>query len=294
MQQFVNVTLTGLAQGAIYAAFALALVLIWRSTRIVNFAQGAMAMFTTYLALTVIDSGQSYWVGLVVALVAGLLLGALIERLVIRPVEGGPELNAVIVTLGLFVGIQALAAILFGSTFRSFPAPFDLRGFTVGGFNIAFTPNSIFVIVSVVLVMGALVALFQLTDLGLRMRAAAFSQEVSRLLGVRVGAMLTLGWALAAVVGSLSGLLIAGGGLVFPGYMDAVIVYGFVAAVLGGLESPGGAVVGGLAIGLALSYISGFVPDGSALVPVAALVILVVVLLVRPQGLFARGAARRV
>lgn len=294
MQQFLNVTLSGLAQGAIYAAFALALVLIWRSTRIVNFAQGAMAMFTTYLALTVIESGQSYWVGLAVALVAGLLLGALVERLVIRPVEGGPELNAVIVTLGLFVGIQALAAILFGSTFRSFPAPFDLRGFTVGGLNIAFTPNSVFVIASVVVVMAALVALFRFTDLGLRMRAAAFGQEVSRLLGVRVGTMLTLGWALAAVVGSLSGLLIAGGGLVFPGYMDAVIVYGFVAAVLGGLDSPGGAVVGGLAIGLALSYVSGFVPGGSALVPVAALAILVVVLLVRPQGLFARAAARRV
>lgn len=294
MQQFLNVTLSGLAQGAIYAAFALALVLIWRSTRIVNFAQGAMATFTTYLALSVIDSGQSYWLGLTVALVGGLVLGAVIERLVIRPVEGGPELNAVIVTLGLFVGLQALAAILFGSTFRSFPAPFDLRGFTVGGLNIAFTPNSIFVIVAVAVVMAVLVALFRFTDLGLQMRAAAFSQEVSRLLGVRVGAMLTLGWALAAVVGSLSGLLIAGGGLVYPAYMDAVIVYGFVAAVLGGLDSPGGAVVGGLTIGLALSYVSGFIPEGSALVPVAALLILVVVLLVRPQGLFARAAARRV
>lgn len=294
MQQFLNVTLTGLAQGAIYAAFALALVLIWRSTRIVNFAQGAMAMFTTYLALTVIEAGQSYWVGLLVALVGGLVLGAVVERVVIRPVEGGPELNAVIVTLGLFVALQALAAILFGSTFRSFPAPFDLRGFTVGGVNIAFTPNSIFVIGAVVVVMLALVALFRFTDVGLRMRAAAFSQEVSRLLGIPVGRMLTLGWALAAVVGSLSGLLIAGGSLVFPAYMDVVIVYGFVAAVLGGLDSPGGAVVGGLAIGLLLSYVSGFVPGGSALVPVAALAILVVVLLVRPQGLFARTAARRV
>jgi branched-chain amino acid transport system permease protein len=292
MQQFLNVTLTGLGQGAVYAAFALALVLIWRSTRIVNFAQGAMAMFTTYLALVVIESGQSYWVGLAVALVAGLVLGAAIERLVIRPVEGGPELNAVIVTLGLFVALQALAAILFGSTFQSFPAPFDLRGFTVGGVNIAFTANSIYTIVAVVVVMLALVALFRFTDLGLKMRAAAFSQEVSRLLGVRVGRMLTLGWALAAVVGSLSGLLIAGGSLVFPGYMDSIIVYGFVAAVLGGLDSPGGAVVGGLTIGLLLSYVSGYV--GSELVALAALAILVAVLLVRPQGLFARTAARRV
>jgi branched-chain amino acid transport system permease protein len=124
------------------------------------------------------------------------------------------------------------------------------------------------------------------------MRAAAFNQEVSRLLGVRVGRMLTLGWALAAGVGSLSGLLIAGGSLVFPAYMDAVIVYGFVAAVLGGLDSPAGAVVGGLTIGLLLSYVSGYL--GSELVALAALVILVAVLLVRPQGLFARTAARRV
>ncbi|MBW0105547.1 branched-chain amino acid ABC transporter permease, partial [Pseudonocardia sp. KRD291] len=191
-----------------------------------------------------------------------------------------------------FVAIQALAAILFGATFRSFPAPFDLTGFTVGGVNIAFTPFSIFVIGSVLVVMLALVALFRFTDVGLRMRAAAFDQEVSRLLGVPVGRLLTLGWALAAVVGSLAGLLIAGGSLVYPAYMDSVIVYGFVAAVLGGLDSPGGAVVGGLVIGLALSYVSGYL--GSELVALAALAILIAVLLARPQGLFARAAARRV
>jgi branched-chain amino acid transport system permease protein len=140
--------------------------------------------------------------------------------------------------------------------------------------------------------MLALVALFRFTDLGLRMRASAFSQEVSRLLGVPVGRMLTLGWALAALVGSLAGVLIAGGSLVSPNYMDAVVVYGFVAAVLGGLESPGGAVVGGLSIGLLLSYVSGYL--GSELVAMASLVILVAVLLVRPQGLFAKAAARRV
>src|SRR4051812_24599172 len=175
-----------------------------------------MAAATAFIALALIHSGQSYWLGFAVALVAGFVLGAVVERVVIRPVEGGPELNAVIVTLGLFVALQALAAILFGSTFQSFPAPFDLRGFTVGGVNIAFTPNSIYIIVAVVVVMLGLVALFRFTDLGLKMRAAAFNQEVSRLLGVRVGRMLTLGWALAAGVGSLSGLLIAGGSLVFP------------------------------------------------------------------------------
>ncbi|MEU3269830.1 branched-chain amino acid ABC transporter permease [Saccharomonospora sp. NPDC006951] len=292
MQQFLNITLGGLSQGAIYAAFALALVLIWRATRIINFAQGAMAMFTTYLALAVIESGQSYWAGFAVALAGGLVLGAIVERVIMRRVEGGPELNAVIVTLGLFVGLQALAAIIFGAAFQSFPAPFGLRGFTFGELTVAFTPFSVFIVGSVLVVMLALVALFRFTDLGLRMRASAFSQEVSRLLGVRVGRMLTIGWALAAVVGSLAGLLIAGGNLVHPAYMDAVIVYGFVAAVLGGLDSPAGAVAGGLIIGLALSYVSGYL--GSELVTLAALAILVAVLLIRPKGLFSRVAERRV
>ena len=293
MQQFVNVTLNGLIQGMIYAAFALALVLIWRSTRIVNFAQGAMAAATSFIALALVQAGQSYWVALVVALVSGFLLGAVVERVVIRPVEGGPELNAVIVALGLFVAIEAGIAIVAGSSFQSFPAPFGLEGFRVGGTTIALTPNSLYVVGSVLVVMFLLIALFRFTRVGLAMRASAFGQEVARLLGVKVGRMLTLGWALAAVVGSLAGLLIAGGGLVHPAYMDSLIVFGFVAAVLGGLDSPIGAVIGGLLLGLLLSYVSGYVPRGSGLVPLAALVILMVVLLVRPGGLFYSARTRR-
>jgi branched-chain amino acid transport system permease protein len=293
VQQFVNITLSGLVEGMIYAAFALALVLIWRSTRIVNFAQGSMAAATAFIALALIDAGQSYWVALIVALISGFIIGAVVERLIIRPVEGGPELNAVIVTLGLFVAIQALIAIIFGSSFQSFPTPFGVRGFQVGDTTIALTPTSIYIIVAVLIVMALLVGLFRFTRVGLAMRASAFGQEVARLLGVRVGRMLTLGWALAAVVGSLSGLLIAGGEFVYPAYMDSLIVFGFVAAVLGGLDSPIGAIVGGLLLGLALSYVSGYVERGSALVNVAALVILMVVLLVRPGGLFASTVARR-
>src|SRR3954451_17548934 len=277
----------------VFAAFALALVLIWRSTRIVNFAQGSMAMATTFVALALIQHGWNYWAAFAVALVSGFVLGAVVERVVVRRVEGGPELNAVIVTLGLFVAIQALVAIVAGSSFQSFPAPFGLRGFTIGDNTIALTPNRVFVIVAVLVTMGLLVALFRFTRVGLAMRAAAFGQEVARLLGVRVGRMLTLGWALAAVVGSLAGLLIAGGSFVYPAYMDSLIVFGFVAAVLGGLDSPIGAVVGGLLLGLLLSYVSGYVPRGSALVNVAALVILMVVLLVRPGGLFSSTVARR-
>jgi branched-chain amino acid transport system permease protein len=293
VQYFVNVTLTGLTEGMVYAAFALALVLIWRSTRIVNFAQGSMAAATTFIALALIQAGQSYWVALIVALISGFVLGAVIERIVIRPVEGGPELNAVIVALGLFVALQAGIAIIFGSSFQSFPTPFGLEGFRFGDSRIALTPTSLYVIGSVLVVMALLVGLFRFTRVGLAMRAAAFGQEVARLLGVRVGRMLTLGWALAAVVGSLAGLLIAGGEFVYPAYMDSLIVFGFVAAVLGGLDSPVGAIVGGLILGLALSYVSGYVERGSSLVNVTALVILMVVLLVRPGGLFASSTARR-
>ncbi|NEM06003.1 ABC transporter permease subunit [Geodermatophilus normandii] len=292
MQQFVNLTLGGVIIGAVYAAFALALVLIWRSTRIVNFAQGAMAALTTFIALSLIEGGQSYWVGLAVALVAGLVIGAVVERVVIRPVEGGPELNAVIVTLGLFIAIQALISVLFGVNQRAFVAPFSTIGFKAGDFTLALSPNTLFTLAAVLVVMVGLIALFRFTRVGLAMRASAFGQEVARLLGVRVGRMLTLGWALAAVVGSLAGMLIAAEvTFVAPTFMDSLIVFGFVAAVLGGLDSPIGAVVGGLLLGLALSYVRGYLDD--TLVGLAALVILVVVLLVRPGGLFSTTQTRR-
>lgn len=292
MQQLVNTALTGLTLGMVYAAFALALVLIWRSTRIVNFAQAPMAMCTTFIALVIIDAGYSYWLGFGAALVSGLVLGAVLERVVIRPVEGKSEINAVILTLGLFIVLHALAAVVFGNRYRSFPAPFGLAGIEAGGMTIALNGFGIFTIVSVLVVMGLLLALFRFTDLGLKMRAAALNQEVARLLGVRVGRMLTLGWALAALVGSLAGLLIAGGSLVHPGYMDSVVVFGFVAAVLGGLDSPVGAVLGGLILGVALSFVSGYV--GSQLVPLSALAILMLVLTLRPGGIFAQAPERRV
>ena len=292
MQQFVNTVLGGLTLGMVYAAFALALVLIWRSTRIVNFAQAPMAMVTTFIALQIIEAGYSYWLAFGAALLAGLVLGGVVERVLIRPVEGKAEINAVILTLGLFIVLHALASVVFGNRYRSFPAAFGIRGLEVGDTTIALTGFDIFTIVAVLAVMGLLVLLFRFTDLGLRMRAAAFNQEVARLLGVRVGRMLTIGWALASLVGSLAGLLIAGGSLVHPGYMDAVVVYGFVAAVLGGLDSPAGAVVGGLLLGLSLSLVSGYV--GSQLVALAALAILMAVLLLRPQGLFSQARERRV
>ncbi len=292
MQQFFDLTLTGVIAGAVYAAFALTLVLIFRATRIINFGQGAQAMFTTYLALELVQRGQSYWLALVVALVSGFLLGAIVERVIVRPVENGPELNPVIVTLGVFIFFVALASILFGNTFESFPAPFGLEGLSAGGVNVALTATDIYRLVAVLIAMALLLVLFQFTSLGLRMRAAAFGQEVARLLGVRVGRMLTLGWALAGLFGSLAGILIASGSLVSPGYMDGAVVFGFVAAVLGGLDSFVGAVVGGAVLGLTQSYVAGYVD--ASLVTLAALAILMTVLLLRPGGLFSSSVTRKV
>ena len=292
MQQFLNFTLNGVTIGFIYAAFALCLVLIFRATRIVNFGQGAQAMFTTYLALEVLQRGGSYWVAPPVALVSGFLLGALVERVIVRPVENGPEINAVIVTLGIFVGLVALASVLFGNTFEGFAAPFSLRGLQVGDTSVAITPNNLFNIAAVLVAMAVLLGIFRYTSLGLQMRASAFGQEVARLLGVRVGRMLTLGWALAGLFGSLAGILIAGGGFISPSYMDGVVVFGFVAAVLGGLDSFVGAVVGGLVLGLTTVYVQGYV--GQELQTLAALAILMTVLLVRPGGLFSSTVARKV
>jgi len=292
LQQLTNTLLGGLTLGMVFAAFALALVLIWRSTRVVNFAQAPMAMLTTYVALTLLDDGLPYPVAMLAALASGLALGAVVEVLLVRRVSHEAEINPVILTLGLFIVLHAVAALVFGNQPRSFPAPFGIRGLTVGGQTIGVTGTDLFAVVAVLVVMGALVALFTLTDLGLRMRAAAFNSEVARMLGVRVGAMLTLGWALAALVGSVSGILIANGSLVSPNYMDSVVVFGFVAAVLGGLESPVGAVVGGLVLGVSVSLVSGYL--SSQLVALAALAILVLVLTLRPGGLFSTPAARRV
>jgi len=292
MTKFIDLTLNGISTGAIYAAVALALVLIWRSTRIVNFAQGAMLMITTFIASAVLNSGGSYVLGFVVALASGFALGAVVERVVVRPVEKAPQLNAVILTLGLYTLLVAVAGMIWGNAPRSFPAAFSLHGYTVGGTTLLFTPNDTFIVLVVIFVAVLLAVLFRRTTLGLRMRASAFAPEVARLLGVRVGRMLTLGWALAATVGALAGVLVAPSVFLGPNSFDPILIIGFVAAVLGGLDSPPGAVIGGIVIGLALSYVSGY--EGAALVPLAALVILVLVLMIRPTGLFAATRERRV
>jgi branched-chain amino acid transport system permease protein len=292
MTRFIDLTLNGISTGAVYAAVALALVMIWRATRIVNFAQGAMLMFTTFIASSVISASGSYWLGFAVALVSGLALGAFVERMVIRRVEGGPPLNAVIVALGLLVLLEAIAGMIWGNTPRSFPPAFSIQGYDIGGTRVLFAPNDTFTVLVVIGVAVALAALFRGTVVGLKMRASAFRPEIARMLGVRVGRMLTLGWALAALVGSLAGVLVAPSVFVGPNQFDPILIFGFTAAVLGGLDSPVGATVGGVVLGLVLSYVSGY--EGSSLVTLAALVVLIAVLMVRPAGLFSSTRERRV
>ncbi len=292
MTRFIDLTLNGISTGTVYAAVALALVIIWRATRIVNFAQGGMLMITTFIASSVIGSSGSYWLGFAVALVCGLALGALLERVLMRHVEGAPPLNAVIVALGLLILLEAAAGMIWGNTPRSFPPAFSILGYDIGGTRVLFSPNDTFIVLVVVATALALAALFQRTTIGLKMRASAFAPEVARMLGVRVGHMFTLGWALAALVGSLAGLLVAPSVFVGPNQFDPILIFGFTAAVLGGLDSPVGAAVGGIILGLALSYVSGY--EGSSLVTLAALVILLAVLMIRPGGLFASTRERRV
>ena len=292
MREFVQFTLGGIGFGMVYAAIALSLVLIWRGTRILNYAQGAMAMLTAYIAFTVIGHTGSYWAGFAAALAAGLVLGAVIERTVIRPVESKPPLNAVVVTIGLLVFLEGLAGIIYGGQYRSFPAAFSITGLRAGPVPLGISLNDVFVAGAVLAAAAGLAAAFRYTSTGLRLRATAFNAYAARLLGVRVGRMLTLGWALAGLIGALAGVLVSPATFLYPASMDSIFVLGFTAAVIGGLDSPAGAVAGGLILGVALNYVGGYL--GSNLVPIFGLAALIVILMIRPSGLFSPSTGRQV
>lgn len=291
MDRLVFLLGTGLARGTVFALFALALVLIWRATRIVNFAAGAMAVVGVYVGVAVTGLTGSYWWGLVATVVAGGLVGLVVERGLLRFASDRSPLSGVILAIGLVIVLQSLLGIAFGQQYEPVPAPFSDRPLRVGGVPLL-SPYDVFVVVVALGLMAALRLLFVRTTLGLQLRAAAFEPEVSRLLGVRVARMRTVGWVLAAAAASLAAMLAVPGELgLNPHAADLLFVYAFTVAVVGGLDSPGGALLGGITVGVVMSLVTGYL--GATLAPVAVLALLVVVLLVRPSGLFAQAEARR-
>ncbi|HTR33809.1 MAG TPA: branched-chain amino acid ABC transporter permease [Gaiellaceae bacterium] len=293
---FAQQTVSGLANGGIYASLAVALVLIYRATEVINFAQGAIATFTTYIAWQLIDWGLSYWPAFVATLAIAFVVGFGLELVAIRPVERrGNQLTVVIAAIGLLILVEGAIGWIWGNNIKFMPAPFPSHIYNVGG--VAFSRQDLGTIAISIASVFVLWLFFQFTKVGLAMRAAAVRPDAARLVGVRVSWMLSLGWGLAAVLGAVAGMMAAASPSVLlqPSMMDGILIYAFAAAVLGGLESAAGAVVGALLIGVTLnllaSYVSWVTPQ--LLLP-AAFVIMLVVLLVKPSGLFGHARVRKV
>ncbi|MCI0547761.1 MAG: branched-chain amino acid ABC transporter permease [Candidatus Rokubacteria bacterium] len=293
MEIFLQQVVSGLATGGIYASLALALVMIYQATEVVNFAQGEMAMFATYIAWTLLSAGVSYWLAFVITLASAFVGGVLIERVVIRPVENKPILTVVIVTLGLLVIANSMAGWIWTYVQKPFVSPFPSRPLVVG--NIVFGGHDFGQIGLTLVVFLCIYLFFRFTPLGLAMRAAAQNPVSSRLCGIRVGWMLALGWGFAAAFGAVAGMMVAPVLTLEPNMMLGIQIYAFAAATLGGFTSPGGAVLGGFIVGVVENLVGTYVSFiGTELKLTVALALIIVVLLVKPSGLFGRTVVKRV
>jgi branched-chain amino acid transport system permease protein len=293
MDAFLQQVVAGLATGGIYASVALALVMIYQATEHVNFAQGEMAMFSTYIAWSLVNAGLPYWVAFVATLAFSFVAGVLVERLIVRPVEDAPVLTVVVVFIGLLVFFNSLAGWIFSYLIKPFPSPFPVTPLKVG--SVVLSMHSIGSIAVTLVVLTLLFLFFRYTSLGLAMRAAAQNPVSSRLVGIRVGWMLALGWGLAGAVGAVAGMMVAPVVFLEPNMMSGILLYAFAAALLGGITSPGGAVVGGFTVGVLENLIGTYVPFvGNELKLTVALVIIIGVLVVRPSGFFGQVIVKRV
>jgi branched-chain amino acid transport system permease protein len=290
MQAFLHQLLSGLANGAIYASVALALVMIFKATHHVNFAQGEMAMFSTYIALTLINAGVPYWLAFVLTLVFSFVTGVAIERTLLRRFHNASPLAAVIVFIGLLISVNGLAGWLFTYTLKQFPSPFPDQAWYG---SIYLSPREVGMIVVTLIVLAIVFVFFRFTRLGLAMRASAENPQSSRLVGIRVGWMLALGWGLASVLGAVAGMMAAPIVFLDPNMMGGVILYGFAAALLGGIDNPWGAPIGGFIVGV-LENVAGAYVVGSHLKLALALFVIVAVLIFKPSGLFGRTVVVRV
>src|SRR5712692_8435985 len=293
MDIFIQQVMSGLATGGIYASLALALVMIYEATEVVNYSQGEMAMFSTYICWSLLQAGLPYWVAFFATLVLAFVGGVLIERVIIRPVENAPILTIVIVCIGLLVILNSVAGWIYTYIQKPFPSPFPGKPIKLG--NLFFGAHDLGALGVTLLVLLFLYVFFRYTTLGLAMRAAAQNPVSSRLCGIRVGWMLALGWGLAALVGAVAGLMIAPIVFLDPTMMSGILIYAFASATLGGFTSPGGAVLGGLLVGVIENLVGTYVKFiGTELKLTVALAMILVVLLVRPSGLFGRAAVHRV
>jgi branched-chain amino acid transport system permease protein len=293
METFFQQVFSGLATGGIYGSVALALVMIYEATDVVNFAQGQMAMFSTYLAWTMLNAGLPYWAAFVATLVLSFVGGVLIERVIIRPVENAPVLSIVIVCIGLLVIFNSVAGWIWSYIQKPFPSPFPKTPIRVGGVVVG--AHDLGAIGVTLVVLALLYVFFRYTPLGLAMRAAAQNPVSSRLVGIRVGWMLALGWGLASLVGAVAGMMVAPIVFLDPNMMSGILIYAFASATLGGFTSPGGAVVGGLIVGVVETLVGTYVRFiGTELKLTVALAMILIVLIFRPSGLFGRAVVRRV
>ena len=290
MEAFLHQLLAGLATGGIYASVALALVMIYQSTHHVNFAQGEMAMFSTFIAWILIQNGLPYWFAFGATVVLSFAMGALIEVAVIRPVRNAPVLSVVVVFIGLLMIFNSLAGWLFGYTIKQFPSPFPGNAWYGSTYM---SPHELGAIGVTLTVMAVLFCFFRFTSLGLAMRAAAQNPVSSRLVGVNVNRMLMLGWGLAGAVGSVGGMMVAPVVFLDPHMMSGVLIYAFAGALIGGIDNPVGAVLGGFIVGVLENLIGTYVV-GTELKLSVALVLIVGVLIVRPSGLLGRTIVTKV
>ncbi|KAF1061465.1 ABC transporter permease [Variovorax paradoxus] len=281
---------SGIAMGGIYACLGLALVMIYQSTHHINFAQGEMAMFSTFIAFLLLKWGLPYWAAALATLAFGFVAGFAIERLVLRPLGDVPELSVIVVFIGLFVGINSLAGWIFGHQLEPFPSPFPDK---LPGGSTLISGHELGTVAVVLLVMALLYAFLRFTKVGLAMRASAENPVSSRLAGIPVSLMLSLGWGLSALIGAVAGLMVAPVVFLEPNMMGGVLIYAFAAALLGGIDNPWGAVAGGLIVGV-VENLAGTYLVGTELKLTLALVLIVAVLLVRPSGLFGRKLVARV
>jgi branched-chain amino acid transport system permease protein len=290
MAEFLHQIASGVAMGGIYAVMALALVMIYQATHLVNFAQGEMAMFSTYLAWDMIDSGMPYWGAFLITVLLSFVGGMAIERFVIRPFAQAPILTSVIVFIGLGFIFNSLAGWRYSYTIKTFDSPFPDRAWFGNVFMSSHESGAILVTFAV---LALVYAFFRFTPLGLAMRAAAQNPDSSRLVGVRVGHMLAIGWGLAAAIGAVAGMMAAPIVYLDPYMMGGVLLYAFAGAILGGIDNPWGAVVGGFIVGVLENIVGAYVVGAEVKLSVA-LVIIIGVLVSRPSGLFGRQLVARV